>query len=167
MSETLTHVNPDGTSVTYESHTADSYSHARIPEDFGVTLGRNVEVHPYARVGRGAVIPSGATLYPRCRVAERADLSKFPGVVFPAGCKVGSDAVGFVVLGYDPRGYCITAYWRKTGGIHITAGCRDFTLAQARRHWRKGHYAKTSSAMIRAMLKNVSAIVKAAKGPRD
>ena len=43
-------------------------------------------------------------------------------------------AKGYVCLGYDPRGYHFraVAYPR---GWQITAGCRNFTVAEAKHHW--------------------------------
>ena len=35
--------------------------------------------------------------------------------------------------GQDSRGYQFVGYWRS--GIRIKAGCRDYTLAEAKKHW--------------------------------
>ena len=43
-------------------------------------------------------------------------------------------AKGCVDLGIDPRGYHFLAV-RRTDGWQIIAGCRRFTLEQARAHW--------------------------------
>lgn len=38
-----------------------------------------------------------------------------------------------VDAGQDIRGYRFVGYWRD--GLRILAGCRDFTVAEARAHW--------------------------------
>jgi len=45
-----------------------------------------------------------------------------------------SGALGYKDAGVDRRGYHFRAV-AKDRGIEITAGCRQFTLEQAREHW--------------------------------
>ncbi|MEI6358463.1 MAG: pentapeptide repeat-containing protein [Verrucomicrobiota bacterium] len=44
-------------------------------------------------------------------------------------------AVGYVCLGFDPRGYHFRAV-AHAAGWRVTAGCRDFLLPDALNHWR-------------------------------
>lgn len=39
----------------------------------------------------------------------------------------------------DPRGYDAVAAWRDDKGWMVAAGCRWFTVAEARKHWGEGY----------------------------
>ena len=55
-----------------------------------------------------------------------------------------SGAVGFHLLTQTEHGYLVTATWRG-GEWRIVAGCRDFSIAEARAHWGAADYPLPSS----------------------
>lgn len=78
----------------------------------------------------------------------------------------GADLSGVEVVidgGQDRRGYRVTG-WLHNGQLMVKAGCRNFTLAEARAHWGGADYLRDHSAATQAeMLARVELIVTVAR----
>ena len=83
---------------------------------FGVVLGNGARVGDYASVGNFASVGNDA------RVGDYAR-----SILADLGAEQG-------------RGYGRAAYIAANGAVRISAGCRDFSIAEARAHWGAADY---------------------------
>ena len=105
----------------------------------GARLGDGARLGYGARLGDGVWIGAGAWIGARARLGDGAQIGG--GAWLGDGAQIGSHARGVVAdLGCEQsRSYARIAYWGSDGAIRISAGCRDFSLVEARAHWGAGY----------------------------
>lgn len=94
------------------------------------------------------------TALPELPAATRVEVSNCPGLV---------DGPHVIVGGFDDRKYQFLGLL-KGGDWLVVAGCRNFTLAQARRHWAVG--GPSDRADCRALVEKIAAEIKRRKASR-
>ena len=103
----------------------------------------NQERFPGAYIGQGAYIEQGAYIGQGARIGQGAHIGQ------GALIRKGDEYV--TVLGYADD------YWktltRRNGVLWINAGCRDFSLDDALKHWRKAPNRELTYALVKAAAK--------------
>lgn len=87
----------------------------------GVRIGARVQIGANVWIGDGIEIAAGAQIGARAQIGDGAR-----GII----ADLGSEQI---------RGHARIAYWGSDGAIRISAGCHDFSLAEARTHWGAGY----------------------------
>lgn len=121
----------------------------------GTLIGENVTIGGEAEIGDGSNVYAGAKIGRCAQIGGQSSVGSNAvvpqSVKFPAKTRIPPDAIWCAPLGCDPRGYVMTAFAVMVGGkakLMITAGCREYTVATARKHW--GPNSPNRSAIIAA-----------------
>ena len=128
----------DGWYVAPSGERIDLGAGARIGErasiDAGARIGERARIGADAIIGARASIGADARIGTRAWIGARAIIGE--RVNIDAGAQIGAG----VTLNTSPPqsrrsdGYLFALY-PHDGALRITAGCRDFTLDDARAHW--------------------------------
>lgn len=155
------HKNPDGSVVTiWCGNGATIGTRARIGNGtrigrgvmigIGAWIGNDVRIGNDTRIGRGATIGYWATIENRARIGDWATICDWAWiggqVTIGYGSVIGVRAriktpLHYADGGLRRDGYRFSGYIHN-GGIWITAGCRSFSIADAREHWASSSYRK-------------------------
>jgi carbonic anhydrase/acetyltransferase-like protein (isoleucine patch superfamily) len=168
----------EGASNLWQSGSAKVYGNAKVYGSAVVygsaTVSGDARVYGNAKVYGSAVVSGDATVFGDARVYGSATVSGSAKVSGDAkvygNATVSGDATvsGSAVVSGNAGvrsvrrsdGYPFAAFMCADGKVRVTAGCRYFTLAEARKHWkatRAGTPLGDETMMILALLEHQTA----------